>query len=143
MNSVIRMYQNLILFFLILLGLSCHSGSQVSPSDLPPIDQTKEETTVNPEALQHFMDGQFYMSQGNYSMAVIEFQEALRLDPDVSTIHISLGECFWALEKSDRAVFHLERAIYLNPDDTEARNILAHQFINRQMFDRAKEQYEI
>ena len=143
LNSVTRMYQNLILLILILLGLSCHSGSQVSPSDLPPIDQTKEETTVNPEALQHFMDGQFYMSQGNYSMAVIEFQEALRLDPDVSTIHISLGECFWALEKSDRAVFHLERAIYLNPDDTEARNILAHQFINRQMFDRAKEQYEI
>jgi len=143
LNSVIRMYQNLIFLFFILLGLSCHSGSQVSPSDLPPIDQTKEETTVNPEALQHFMDGQLYMNQGNYSMAVTEFQEALRFDPDVSTIHISLGECFWALEKPDRAVFHLERAIHLNPDDTEARNVLAHQFINRQMFDRAKEQYEI
>ena len=115
---MIRMYQNLIFLFFILLGLSCHSGSQISPSDLPPIDQTKEETTVNPEALQHFMDGQLYMSQGNYSMAVIMFQEALRLDPDVSTIHISLGECFWALEKPDRAVFHLERAIYLNPDYT-------------------------
>jgi Tfp pilus assembly protein PilF len=105
------MYQNLILLILILLGLSCHSGSQVSPSDLPPIDQAKEETTVNPEALQHFMDGQLYMNQGNYSMAVTEFQKALRFDPDVSTIHISLGECFWALEKPDRAIFHLERAI--------------------------------
>jgi len=72
---VIRMYQNLIFLFLILLGLSCHSGSQISPSDLPPIDQTKEETTVNPEALQHFMDGQLYMSQGNYSMAVMSFRK--------------------------------------------------------------------
>ena len=138
-----RIYQNSILLILVWIGLSCHSGSQISPSNLPPIDQSKEETAVNSEALMHFMDGQLYMSQGNYSMAVIEFQDALRIDPDVSTIHISLGECFWALEKPDRAVFHLERAIYLNPDDAEARNILAHQFINRKLFDRAREQYEI
>ena len=67
LNSVIRMYQNLILLILILLGLSCHSGSQVSPSNLSPNDQAKEETTVNPEALQHFMDGQLYMNQENWN----------------------------------------------------------------------------
>ena len=125
-----RIYQNSILLILVWIGLSCHSGSQISPSNLPPIDQSKEETAVNSEALMHFMDGQLYMSQGNYSMAVIEFQDALRIDPDVSTIHISLGECFWALEKPVRAVFHLERAIYLNPDDAEARNILEIKILN-------------
>ena len=41
-------------------------------------------------ALDYFMQGQFLLNQGNYAMAVLEFQDAILLDPNAITIHISL-----------------------------------------------------
>ena len=38
-------------------------------------------------ALNHFMQGEFLMNQGNYAMAILEFQDAIDLDPNASTIH--------------------------------------------------------
>ena len=35
------------------------------------------------------------MNQGDYPMAIIEFQEALTFDPDVGTIYTSIAECYW------------------------------------------------
>ena len=36
------------------------------------------------------MQGQFLLNQGNYAMAAIEFQDAILLDPNAITIHLSL-----------------------------------------------------
>ena len=77
----------------------------------PVVDQTVAEAVEitqepNPEALKHFMDAQLYISQSNYPMAIIELQDALRLDPTAGSIHVSLSEAFWKLGKIERAEDH-------------------------------------
>ena len=37
------------------------------------------------------MQGEFLMSQGNYALAILEFQEAIALDPNASTIHVAIA----------------------------------------------------
>ena len=41
-----------------------------------------QSETPSEIALQHFMEGEFLLNQGNYAMAVLEFQEALEADPN-------------------------------------------------------------
>ena len=43
-------------------------------------------------AIHHFMQGEFLLNQGNYALAVLEFQDALDIDPNASTIHISIAD---------------------------------------------------
>ena len=39
------------------------------------------------------MEAEFLVSQvENYALAILEFQEALELDPNASTIHVSIAE---------------------------------------------------
>ena len=38
------------------------------------------------------MDGQLLMNQGDYSMAIIEFQQALELDPATSAIELAIAD---------------------------------------------------
>ena len=61
--------------------------------------EIKTKPNENVKAIGHFMDGQLFMSQGNYSMAILEFQDALELDPEATTIIVSMAECYWKLGK--------------------------------------------
>ena len=45
------------------------------------------------------MQGEFLMNQGQYSLAILEFQDAIDLDPNASTIHISIADAYLKLEK--------------------------------------------
>ena len=45
-------------------------------------------------AIHHFMQGEFLLNQGNYALAVLEFQDALDIDPNASTIHISIADAY-------------------------------------------------
>ena len=88
-----------------------------------PIAQPKfvqEEKAPNPEGLRHFMDGQLLMNQGNFAMAIIEFQQALGLDPNVGAIHTAIAECYWNLGKTDLSGKHLSMALKADPNDEQA-----------------------
>ena len=61
---------------------------------------TRSEEDVNPDlALSYFMQGEFLMSQGNYALAILEFQEAIALDPNASTIHVAIADGYSRLGK--------------------------------------------
>ena len=65
------------------------------------------------------MDGQLYLDQGDFAMAIIEFQEAQRIDPNVPSIYISLSECYWHLNKPERAMEYLDAALDIDPLNVE------------------------
>ena len=46
-----------------------------------------------------FYAGEFLMNQGNYSLAILEFQDAIDLDPNASTIHVSIADAYLKLGK--------------------------------------------
>ena len=130
---------------------NCVSKPPVIVEDPITIDEIHTESNdeivtkpkENVRAIAHFMDGQLFMSQGNYSMAILEFQDALELDPEASTIIVSMAECYWKLGKAKKSEELLFNALNINPKDNEAREILANQYIYQNKHDKAIEQYRV
>jgi len=116
---------------------------QIDEVKLESKDKIKTEPNENVKAIAHFMDGQLFMSQGNYSMAILEFQDALELDPMASTIIVSMAESYWKLGKARKSEELLFNALNINPDDFEAREMLANQYIFQNKHDKAIEQYRV
>ena len=105
--------------------------------------EIKTKPNENVKAIAHFMDGQLFMSQGNYSMAILEFQDALELDPEATTIIVSMAESYWKLGKAKKSELLLFNALNLDPEDYEAREMLANQYIYQNKHDKAIEQYRV
>ena len=91
----------------------------------------------DPEALRLFMNGQMLMNQGDFPMAIIEFQEALELDPEVGTIYTSIAECYWNIGKPELSLKNLNIALSKNPEDEEALKMMADQLIATKKYDEA------
>ena len=91
----------------------------------------------DPEALKLFMNGQILMNQGDFAMAIIEFQEALELDPEVGTIYTSIAECYWNIGKPELSLKNLNVALSKNPEDEEALKMMADQLIATKKYDEA------
>ena len=93
-------------------------------------------------ALHHFMQGEFLVNQGNYALAILEFQDALDLDPNAPTIHVSIADAYRRLGKNKRAVNHLQVAIELNPNEIEAYEILSKIYIMQKRLPQAEAVYK-
>jgi tetratricopeptide (TPR) repeat protein len=65
------------------------------------------------------------------------------LDPRAIGITVSMAECYWKLGKVDKSEDLLLKAIKLEPDDIEAREMLANQYIYRNQQNKAIEQFSI
>ena len=103
----------------------------------------RSEEDVNPDlALSYFMQGEFLMSQGNYALAILEFQEAIALDPNASTIHVAIADGYSRLGKLKRSETHLKIAIELNPDETEGLDMLGQIYFSQKRYSYAREVYE-
>ena len=80
-------------------------------------------------AIHQFMQGEFLLNQGNYALAVLEFQDALDIDPNASTIHISIADAYRRLGRSKHAENHLQIAIDLDPEELSSREMLGHLYL--------------
>jgi tetratricopeptide (TPR) repeat protein len=74
--------------------------------------------------------GWAYYQKGIYKSAISQFQEALRLGerggaPDDATIHYHLGLAYEKTNQNALARQHLERALKLSPDNSDARKALS------------------
>ena len=150
-KNSIYMFKNIYFIISLLVFTSCVQKPPViveDPVDLKEIllesnDKIRVKPKENIKAIAHFMDGQLFMSQGNYSMAILEFQDAMELDPEASTIIVSMAECYWKLGKAKKSEELLFNALNLNPSDYEAREMLANQYIYQNKHDKAIEQYRV
>ena len=89
-------------------------------------------------ALDYFMQGQFLLNQGNFALAIIEFQDAILLDPNAVTIHISLADAYRRIGKIERAMDHLQIALDINQNDPEAMQMLGQLYIAENRIDEAE-----
>ena len=89
----------------------------------------KRSKDPNPEALKFFMNGQMLMNQGQFAEAILEFQDALVLDPNVATIYSALAESYWNIGKPELSMKNLNKALELDPNDDDALKMMADQFI--------------
>ena len=106
------------------------------------LNQETQTASPNPEALKFFMNGQMLMNQGDFPMAIIEFQEALVLDPDVGTIYTAIAECYWNIGKPELSMKNLKIALSKDEKDEEALKMMADQFIAQKKFNEAIEPFK-
>lgn len=137
-----------ILFISIIFIISCSQLPTLQQDNSQKvINETETESSglgqINTEVLQHIMDGQLYLDQGDFAMAIVELQEAQRLEPNVSSIYVLLAECYWNLNKPERSMEYLETAVEIDPNDTDAREAIAEQYFRLHNFFKSEEQYKI
>ena len=92
-------------------------------------------------AIHHFMQGEFLLNQGNYALAVLEFQDALSIDPNASTIHISIADAYRRLGRAKHAEDHLKIAIDLDPKDISSREMLGQLYLLNRNYIAAENQF--
>jgi tetratricopeptide (TPR) repeat protein len=70
------------------------------------------------KAQDYFIQGSLAEFNGDYNKAIIEYQEALNLDPSAG-IHFSLSKNYLRLNKLLSALKHAKSAVKLDPENTE------------------------
>lgn len=74
-------------------------------------------------AKQLFIDASLLDLEGKYAEAILDYQEALKLDPS-SGIHYALGKDYLRLNKLYSALEHGKKAVDLEPDNVEYLTML-------------------
>lgn len=64
--------------------------------------------------------GTAYFGKGNYEMAVISFQQALKLAPEYSPAYFGLGYAYEEINKWDWAIDAYKKSIFYAPDNAAA-----------------------
>lgn len=86
-------------------------------------------------AEMYYSIGQKYATQGNFDMAVVAFEKAVKLSPGWPEAHNALGEAYVKLLRFEEAVAEFDRALNLKPDYTQAER-------NRRSATRSVQRYE-
>ncbi len=73
----------------------------------------------------HYHLGFALERRGKVPEAITQYEQALRLNPDLAEAHISLGNHLLGVGKVAEAIAHYEQTVRLNPDSAEAHNNLA------------------
>ena len=133
---------NIVILFTLLIGCQSSNPAKSISAENPVADNGRIENQPNAEGLRHFMNGQMLMNQGDFPMAIIEFQQALTLDPNVGAIHTAIAECYWNIGKSELSNNHLEIAIEKDPNDVKALQLIADQFVLQKKYGEAEKYFE-
>jgi len=90
-------------------------------------------------AKDHFSQGIAALSQGNPALAVENFTEALKLDPEMAEAYINRGIAHLKLEQYVDAVTDLDHALELAPQAPEAYYNRALAYSRQGLYDKALE----
>ena len=74
---------------------------------------------------EYFESGNHYYQQGKYREAVIEFLNAIKLDPNFAKAHCQLAETYIRLQAWSDAYRELHGTIEVDPTDVKAQLELA------------------
>ncbi len=100
-------------------------------------DNTKtgdKELTKEERAMQHFIDGSVLESKGNYAEAILEFQDALNLNPG-SGIYYALAKNYLMINKIPLAIQNSKKSIELDPEEVEYYDLLSDIFYTARQYD--------
>lgn len=103
------------------------TNTPAPPTDTPvPTLPPPTATPVGPSAEEHFNKGLDFYGQKKWDEAIVEFQEAIRLDPEFGDAYEGLGYSY-ALGKKDftQAIPALEKYLQLVPDAPDRAEVEA------------------
>ena len=126
---------------LIFLGLLIFSGcSATKEVTITKVDVKSEidqkEKDHKKKAMDHFIDGSIAEAKGDYATAVLDFQDALNLDPSAG-VYYALAKNYYNLNKLSLAIQNARKAVELNPKQKEYYVLLSDVYSTSKQFDSA------
>ncbi|PYU57967.1 MAG: hypothetical protein DMG55_18190 [Acidobacteria bacterium] len=101
--------------------------------------QVRRAALRNPEL--HFQNGEILRAQKNFSGAVTEYREAIRLKPDYPAAHAGLANALADKGELDNAIREFREIVRLNPSDASAHQALGELLSNKGELDAAKAEF--
>jgi type IV pilus assembly protein PilF len=107
----------------VLLSACSSRGSAPEPErQSPPPQPQQMPASAAERARAHAELGSSYYAVGNYGVALGEFQEALKADPKFVPALNALGLVYMELKDDDKARSSFERALRIDPNDSDTNN---------------------
>ena len=73
-------------------------------------------------AISHFARAAAYYSLDQYQRAIQDYDEAIRLDPEVASFYTIRAAAYYSLDQYQRAIQDYDEAIRLNPQTEDYAN---------------------
>jgi tetratricopeptide (TPR) repeat protein len=116
---------------------SCSQSKEISISKVETQKRIDEkDKDFKKKAMDHFINGSIAESKGDYASAVLEFQDALNLDPSAG-VYYALGKNYYYLNKLSLAIQNAKRAVQLSPGQKEYYVLLSDVFSSAKQYDSA------
>jgi tetratricopeptide (TPR) repeat protein len=122
---------------IILVSFGCSSNKEIIQTKIETkneIDRTDKD--YKKKAMDHFINGSIAEAKGDYATAVLEFQDALNLDPSAG-VYYALGKNYYILNKLSLAIQNSRKAVELNPNQKEYFILLSNVYSTARQFDSA------
>lgn len=133
----------LVLFIIGIIG--CSTQNEV----ITISDEEQDSTIINSEldtlqtdndnsetAMNHFINGSINEAKGDFTSAILEFQDALSLDESAG-IYFALAKNYFYLNKIPNALLNCKKAVEMDSVQLEYRDLLADIFTTASQFDSA------
>ncbi len=131
------MIKNTIIIFSLLLLAAC-SADVVQEEK---VDEAIEIQNKKNRAMEHFVDGAIAEQKGQVAEAILEYQDALKLDSSAG-IHYALSKGYFKLNKLSLALQHAKSAVKMDSSDVEYNELLAKVFSAARQTDSAETVYQ-
>jgi len=122
--------------------MSSLSAQVISRSDSLKAAKAKIDSIKNAQrASDLVVDAAIDEMQGKYAEAVLNYQEALKLD-DQPGVHFAISKAYLRLKKLQPALEHAQKAVEGQPNDAEYLTLLGKLYLYSRNIDSAKAVYE-
>jgi tetratricopeptide (TPR) repeat protein len=143
MNKGFKKISIWLVFFLIVLAISCMGGDKRLPSNQGPIlsGETNNNRDLIQFAYQNYAFACIAIANGNYEEAEIYLKEALENDKDSPYLLMKSSQVLAKNGKMEEALPFAQKTVDLTPDDQKAREFLAKIYSRLKKYDLAISQY--
>ncbi|MCF8241877.1 MAG: tetratricopeptide repeat protein [Melioribacteraceae bacterium] len=130
----------ILLLTYILLLAGCSADIQKSDKDKSPKTVSPDSSNLKMIAQEKFIDGTMMEMKGDYAQAILEYQDALNLDPSAG-IYFALAKNYLRLNKIPPAIKNARMAVKLDPEVTDYQALLGQIYTMTHMYDEAIDVY--
>ncbi|UCH00895.1 MAG: tetratricopeptide repeat protein [Deltaproteobacteria bacterium] len=143
MNKGFKKISIWLVFFLIVLAISCMGGDKRLPSNQGPIlsGETNNNRDLIQFAYQNYAFACIAIANGDYEEAEIYLKEALENDKDSPYLLMKSSQVLAKNGKMEEALPFAQKTVDLTPDDQKAREFLAKIYFRLKKYDLAISQY--